>query len=263
MTQVQEGTYPIAEDVMNNARAIINDMLRSTAGSILVDTAPFTVPMLNSSIRKTQRYLANNGLLSNVIDNAILSAIPVVGNQDPATQVSISALGYNNGVNVFSQPVLPPDLLLPLSLAQRQTNSGSQFTPMTPAKGPLMSRIPGSYFGEWEWRQDAICMVGCTNVMDIRLRYEGRLPRIAPTANFSATTINIRDGEDALTSGMVMMYSFSRGAAQRAEAKLMWKEDCDELINRYVRKDQRIPVRPQGYAAGGGTIDGALSGDYR
>jgi hypothetical protein len=249
---------------MNDARAFINDMLRSQAGSILTDSAPFTVPMLNSSIRRTQRYLANNGLLSNVVDNAILTPIVPVANSDPGTQVSISALGYNNGSSqVLSQPVLPPDLILPLSLAQRQTGSGAQFTPMSPAKGPLMSRIPGPYFGEWEWRQDALCMVGCTNTMDIRLRYEGRLPRISQTANLSQTTINIRDGEDALASGLAMLYGFSRGAAQRAEAKLMWKEDCDELINRYVRKDQRIAVRPKGFAAGGGTIDGALSGDYR
>jgi hypothetical protein len=263
MTQVAEGTYPIAEDVMNNARAMINDMIRQTGGSILTDSAPYTVPLLNAAVRRTQRYLANNGLLSNVVDNYILNAIPVVGNSDPGTQVSISALGYNNGVTTTSQPVLPPDLILPLSLAQRQTGSGAQFTPMTPAKGPLMSRIPGPYFGEWEWRGDQINMVGCTNIMDIRVRYEGRLPRISTTAVFSNTTINIRDGEDALTMAMVMLYAFSRGAAQRAEAKALWKEDCDELVNRYVRKDQRIAVRPKGYAAGGGTIDGALSGDYR
>lgn len=263
MTQVAEGTYPVAEDVMELARATINDMLRTVAGSILVDSAPFTVPMLNSAVRKTQRYLANNGLLSNVVDNAILSSIPVVGNQDPGTQVSISALGYYNGVNTFSQPVLPPDLLLPLALAQRQTNSGAQFTGMMPAKGPLTSRVAGPFFGEWEWRQDGIYMVGSTNVMDIRVRYEGRLPRISKTADLTQTTINIRDGEDALASAMVTIYSFSRGSAQRAEAKAMWKEDCDEIINRYVRKDQRIAVRPRGFAAGGGTIDGALSGDYR
>ena len=263
MTQVQEGTYPIAEDVMNLGRALINDMIRATGGQILTDTAPYTIFFLNSAIRKTQRYLANNGLLSNVVDNAILTPITPVVNQDPATQVFISALGYYNGTNTLSQPVLPPDLILPLSIAQRQTGAGAQFSPMMPAKGPLMSRIPGPYFGEWEWRNDAINMVGSTNTMDIRVRYEGRLPRISPTANFSNTTINIRDGEDALAMAMVMRYAFSRGAAQRAEAKAEWKEECDELINRYVRKDQRIAVRPKGYAAGGGTIDGALSGDYR
>jgi hypothetical protein len=248
---------------MNDARALINDMIRATGGSILTDTAPFSIPMLNIATRKTQRYLANNGLLSNVVDNAVLTPITPVANADPGTQVFISALGYFNGTNVLSQPVLPPDLILPLSLMARQTNSGAQYVPLTPAKGPLMSRIPGPYFGEWEWRNDAINLVGCTNSMDIRIRYEGRLPRISLTANLANTTINIRDGEDALAMGMVMIYAFSRGAGQRAEAKLIWKEECDELVNRYVRRDQRIAIRFQGYAAGGGTIDGALSGDYR
>lgn len=248
---------------MNLARASINDMIRTAGGTILVDTAPFTNPFLNSAVRKTQRYLANNGLYSNVVDNAILTPITPVANQDPGTQISISALGYYNGTNTLSTPVLPPDLILPLNLFQRQTGSGAQFTPMFPAKQPLVSRIPTSYFGEWEWRQDQLNMVGCNNTMDLRIRYEGRLPRISPTANLLQTTINIRDGEDALASAVTMCYAMSRGAAQRQEAKAIWKEDCDELVNRYVRKDQRIAVRPAGYQAGGGSIDGALSGDYR
>jgi len=263
MTQVQESTYPIAEDVMNLARAMINDMIRVTGGMILTDTAPFANPMLNSAIRKTQRYLANNGLLSNVVDNAILTPITPVANLDPGTQVFISALGYYDGTTTHSQPVLPPDLILPLSLMQRQTGSGAQFTPMYPAKLPLMSRMPGQFFGEWEWRSDAINMVGSVNTMDIRVRYEGRLPRVAVAADLTKTTINIRDGEDVLGAAVAMIYSFSRGSAQRAEAKAVWKEEADELINRYVRKDQRIAVRPAGFRAGEGTIDGALSGDYR
>jgi len=177
--------------------------------------------------------------------------------------VFVSALGYYDGMTTHSQPVLPPDLILPLSLMQRQTNSGAQFTPMWPAKQPLQDRIPGPYFGEWEWRNDAINMVGSTSTLDIRVRYEGRLARISPTADYTKTTINIRDGEDALGAAVVFVYAFSRGAAQRAEARAMWQEECDQLINRYVRKDQRIAVRPRGYAAGGGSIDGALSGDYR
>lgn len=263
MTQVQTGTYPIAENVLQNARAIINDMLRSTAGQILTDTAPFTNVLLNMAIRRTQRYLANNGLLSNVIDNSILTPILPVASSDPGVQIQINQNGYFNGVAQLSTPYLPADLILPLSLAQRQTNSGAQYTPMTPAKGPLMSRIPGPYFSEWEWRQDALCMVGCSNTMDLRLRYEGALPRVSATANYSQTTIAIRDGEDVLTWGMVLVYSISRGSVQRTEVKAMWSEEADMLVNRYVRKDQRIAVRPKGYAAGGGTIDGALSGDYR
>jgi hypothetical protein len=263
MSQVQTGTYPIVENVVQNARAIINDMLRTTAGTILTDTAPFTSVLLNMAIRNTQRRLAINGLTSNVVDNFILTPILPVANSDPGTQVSINQNGYYNGVATLTTPTLPADLILPLNLAQRQTGSAAQFTPMNPAKGPLQSRIPGPYFGEWEWRGDALWMVGSQNTMDLRLRYEQGLPRISSTANFSQTTVGIRDGEDALTWGIVHVYAISRGSVQRAEVKALWVEMCDDLITRYVRKDQRIAARPKRYAAGGGTVDGALSGDYR
>src|SRR5215472_6137704 len=257
MTTVQTGTYPIAENVLQNARADINDMLRSLGGSILTDTAPFTNVFLNRAIRRTQRYLANNGLHSNTIDNFILTPILPVASPDPGIQVSINQNGYFNGVAQLSSPLLPPDIILPLYLMQRQTGSGAAFMPMYPSKGPLLSRMPTSWFGDWEWRDDGLYMVGSTSTMDIRIRYEGALPRIAANANLSATTINIRDGEDALSSALVWVYAASRGAPQRAEAKQAWKEDCDELVNRYVRKDQRICFRPHGYNADRGSIDGA------
>ncbi|MBA0088599.1 MAG: hypothetical protein HRJ53_26730 [Acidobacteria bacterium Pan2503] len=260
---VQTGTYPIAENVMLFARAVINDMLRTAAGAILVDSAPFTPVFLNAAIRKTQRYLAVNGLYSQVIDNAILTPVTAVANQDPATQVFINQNGYYDGVSTHSNVVLPPDLILPLMVAQRVTGSGAQFIPMEPAKGPLMSRIPGPYFGDWEFRGDGLYLNGSTNSMDLRIRYEAAIARIAAGANLQQTSIPIRDGEDALGWGVVSIYAASRGAAQRAEAKAMWLEECDTLINRYVRAGQRIAVRPKGFAAGGGTIDGALSGDYR
>ena len=264
MANIQSSTYPTAENVLNFARACINDMLRQQSGAILTDSAPFTNIFLNGSVRKTQRYLANNGLFSQVIDNAILTPIGPVANQDPGTQVSISANGYYNGSTTNSNIVLPPDMILPLNVFQRQTGSGSSFVVMQPAKQPLMSRIPGPYFSEWEFRDDALWMVGCTNTMDLRLRYEQMIARVASVpANYPNTSIPIRDGEDVLGWGIVMLYAISRGAGQRAEAKAMWLEEADVLVNRYVRKDQRIAVRPIGYSAGGGSIDGALSGDYR
>jgi len=242
---------------------MINDMLRTTAGSILTDTSPFTSIFLNNAIRKTQRRIANNGLLSNVVDNFILNSVLPVANSDPATQVYIGFNGYYNGAAILSSPILPPDLILPLNLMQRQTGSGAQYTPMKPSKQPLISRIPGAYFGDWEWRNNQINLVGCTNTMDLRLRYEQSLPRIGSGVNYSQVTIGIIDGEDAIAAGIVRAYAFSRGAAQRNEAKALWEEECDDLVTRYVRKDQRIAVRPQGFQAGGGTIDSALSGDYR
>ncbi len=263
MSQVQTGTYPIAEDVLQLARAGINDMQKGVAGAILTDTAPFTNVYLNAAIRRTQRELANNGLTSNIRDNVVITPLtPAVGS-DPQLQVYVSSLGYFDGANVNANPTLPADLILPLMVWERQTNSAAQFQFMPqPAEG-LESRQPGSYFGQWEWREDRINMTGSTITEDLRLRYEAALARIAANADYTKTTINIRDGEDVLAAGVVLQYARTRGSAMRQEAKTWFDDEIYQLVNRYVRKDQRIMFRPRGFRAGGGRIDGALQGDLK
>jgi hypothetical protein len=263
MSQVQTGTYPIAEDVLQLARAGINDMQRGITGSILTDTAPFTNVYLNAAIRRTQRELANNGLTSNIRDNVIITPLtPAVG-ADPGLQVYVSSLGYFDGANVNANPTLPADLILPLEVWERQTGSAAQFQFMpSPAEG-LNSRSPGSYFGQWEWREDRINMTGSTITEDLRLRYEASLPRVAPGANYSLTSIPIRDGEDVLAAAVVLQYARTRGSALRQEAKTWFDDEIYQLVNRYVHKDQRIMYRPRGFRAGGGKIDGALQGDLK
>lgn len=263
MADVQTGSYPLLENVMQLARAGVNDMLRSTAGAILTDTAPFTVVLVNASIRRTQRYLANNGITSNIRDNVIITPIPPAVGADPQIQVYISPLGYFDGANMNATPTLPADLLLPLEVWERQTGSGAQFIFVPQPQEGLESRIPGSYFGQWEWREDRINMTGSTITEDLRVRYEAALARVAAGADFTKTTINIVDGEDALAAGIVLQYSRTRGSAMRQEAETWWKAECDEIVNRHVRRDQRIAYRPRGYRAGGGTIDGSLQGSYK
>jgi hypothetical protein len=263
MSQVQTSSYPILEDVMQGARAGIMDMLKSTAGAILTDTSPYTIVFVNSAIRRVQRRLANNGITSNVRDNVILTPLTPAANADPSVQVYVSVLGYFDGVNVNAQPTLPADLILPLELWERQTGSGAQFQPMSRPQEGLTSRMPGSYFGQWEWREDRINMTGSTMTEDLRVRYEASLPRIAPGTDFTKTTIAIRDGEDALSSAVKYEYAKSRSSAMRQEAKETLEEDLFELINRYVHQDQRIGYRPRGFRAGSGRIDGALQGEYK
>src|ERR1700693_437004 len=102
----QSTTYPIADDVMQLARAMVNDMLRTTSGQILTNKAPFTVPLLNSAIRRVQRYFANNGLQNYVKDNVILPNMPPAASNDPSMQVSVSVNGYFDGVSSHAQPAL-------------------------------------------------------------------------------------------------------------------------------------------------------------
>lgn len=263
MADVQTGTYPLLENVIELARAGVNDMLRTTQGAILTNSAPFTIVYVNAAIRRTQRYLANNGITSNIRDNVIIGPIPPTVGADPSIQVYISPLGYFDGAQMNASPTLPADLILPLEVWERQTGSASQFIFMPQPQEGLESRIPGSYFGQWEWREDRINMTGSTITEDLRVRYEATLARVSSGADFTKTTINIVDGEDALAAGIVLQYARTRGSAMRQEAKDWWQAECDEIVNRYVRRDQRIAYRPRGYRAGGGRIDGSLQGTLK
>ena len=257
---------PIAENVLQLSRASVNDMLRTNAGAILTDTAPFTVIYLNAAIRRVQRELANNGITSNIRDNVIITPLTPAASADPSVQVYVSQLAYFDGVNMNPTPLLPNDLIMPLEVWERQTNSAAQFQLMTQPQEGLRSRMPGSYFGQWEWREDRINMNGSTITEDLRLRYEAAIPRltvpIAP-ATYGNVTIPIVDSEDALAAAVTLQYARTRGSAMRQEAKTWYDDEMYQLINRYVRRDQRIAYRPPGFRAGSGSIDGALQGDTK
>src|SRR5208282_3206272 len=212
---------------------------------------------LNAAIRRVQRELANNGITSNIRDNVILTPLtPAVG-ADPSIQVYVSALGYFDGAQVNANPTLPADLILPLEVWERQTGSGAQFIYMPLPMEGLESRIPGSYFGQWEWREDRINMTGSTQTEDLRIRYEASLARITvpiPPATYSSVTIAINDGEDVLAAALVLQYARTRGSAMRQEAKTWLDDEMYQLVNRTTRQDQRISYRPRGFRAGGGSI---------
>lgn len=260
----QPTTYPIADDVMQLSRSLVGDMLQSAGGAILTNRRPFTVPMLNSAIRRVQRYYANNGIESNIVDNFLLTGITPAATSDPSVQVWIGATGYFDGVKVNAQPVLPPDLIVPLAVWERTTGTSGSFVPVMPAHGDgLPSRVPGQTFDLFEWRNDRINFIGSTVTEDLRLRYEQALSPIGTNADLTQVSIPLRDSHEALAFWMIYYFGFARGSALRAEAKQNAQEAMDEVVNRHVRKDERIAYRPRGYRSGGGPIDGALTGSYK
>ena len=263
MADVQTGTYPIADEVLQLSRALVNDMLRTTGGRILTNTANFTLPYLNSAIRRVVRYMADNGAPVLIKDNVILTNLTPTPSSDPATQVSVTANGYFDGVNQNAQPVLPADLILPLRLWERATGSQANFAEMTQPNDGITSQVPGSWFQNWEWRQDGIYLPGSTQAEDLRVRYAAMLASIGTNADLTKTSIPIRDGQEALAYAVIMQYGFARGSALRTEAETMMKEQCDLLISRQTRKDQRRVFRPSGFGSSGQSIDSALLGSTK
>ena len=248
---------------MNLARAIINDMLRTRAGQNLTDTKPYSIEYLNASIEDVQEALANAGVTTQIADNFILSSITPVPTIDPGIQVYIDVNGYFNGVEVLAQPRLPRDMILPLLVWERQTGSGQQFQKVEPAADGLPSQRQGPYYGQYEWRQSKIWLVGSTETRDLRLRYEQALLPYAQDQDLSKAIIPIRGGKRALAFGVAEYYAGARGAPQETWAASKKKDHIDQLVNRQIRKDQRRVYRPRGYRDRGNSIDGSLGGSYR
>lgn len=242
------GPYPSVEYITGLARALVNDMVLGPAGVTFTDDAAFMLPFLNSSIMELQSRLENNGVQTFKKDNVILTPITPVVLPDPAVQVSVGFLGYFDGSVVHASPVLPSNCMSPMKLWSRPTGSNLPFKEMTQPQEGLPSGRQGPGLGQWEWREDAIWMNGCTTSMDLRLRYVSRLPLIAPTANFLTTVIPIRDCTNALSYMLAKAYALARGAQISMTA-------CDAqiekfvriLVNREVRQRQAVPYRRKPY----------------
>lgn len=265
MPNVGVGPAPTAEAVMTRARAFVNDMLRSTAGQNLTDVRPFALEYLNASIDDCQEYLANNGVTSQIKDNVIIVGLTPVINPDAGIQTNLSSTGYFNGTSTTSLVTLPQDLIVPLVLWERPTGSLIQFRKMNQPKDGLPSRVQSSYLELWDWFEDQINFRGATQSIDLRLRYEASIQPISSAANLAQAVIPIRGGLNALAFGVAEYYANVRlpGGPAATWAATRKLQKLDELVNRQVRKDQRISYRPRGFRDDGDTLEGSLGGSYR
>src|ERR1700722_19747474 len=100
-------TYPFVEDAMLLARSLVNDTFPGATstpgeGQILTDSSaisPFTIPFINSAIRRVYRKLGNHGVASLIQDNYILTNLAPIdganggGIPDPGAPVAITFYG--------------------------------------------------------------------------------------------------------------------------------------------------------------------------
>ncbi|MFZ0701870.1 MAG: hypothetical protein WAM80_08485, partial [Candidatus Acidiferrales bacterium] len=187
MPVVSTTAYDQAEDALNLARSLAND----AAGAVFSDAV--LMPFLNSAYRALQRQLAESGV-------SVLIA-----------QVCLD-LPLTNGVTTtflsdVSTPQLPTDLLAPHQLWEQATGSSDTFTPMEKITGGLPNFQPGCYLRMWEWRTDSIQLIGATQEITVRLRYEKSLPAIV----LGTDPIQIRSSLDPLAYAVAGMAARSRG----------------------------------------------------
>ncbi|MBZ5696276.1 MAG: hypothetical protein LAN36_13055 [Acidobacteriia bacterium] len=220
MPVVPTTAYSQAEDALNLARALVND----TAGSVFTDA--LLMPLLNSAYRGLQRELAENGV-SVLAEQQDLQLDP-----DPTSGVTPTEISDT------SSPQLPTDCLAPHMLWERATaNTTDVFVPMEKftSGGAMLNLQPSTYLRLWEWREDKISLIGATQSITVRIRYE----KILPLLTLGTDPVQIRAATDPLGFATAALAARSRGARALAQDLLGTAQMAVEnLIERYVRPEQ-------------------------
>lgn len=214
MPVIPTAPYDTIDVALNIARGYANDQGLSTAGSPLQlgDTAPSTFTLLNAGWRMLQRVMTNYGL-GTFVKTTIISSCPVNGSTDPGLQAYISFTGYFDGVQMHPDPFLPPDMLGPLRLRERQSGAQQTFQQMYPTNDGLPQRKAVIWFRDWNWENDVINLVGATQVNDIDLRYNSWLPDLTPdNEGLGSNQIPLLRCADILGAYTAAAFGASRGS---------------------------------------------------
>ncbi len=228
--------YSQAEDALTLARALVND----TSGAVFTDT--LLMPLLNSAYRGLQRELAENG-------------VSVLMEQQDIELDLVGTTGVTNTeISDVSSPQLPTDCLMPHVLWERATaNTGDVFVPMEKftSGGSMLNLQPSCYMRLWEWREDKINLIGATQSITVRVRYE----KVLATLVLGTDPVQIRSATDALGYATAALAARSRGARALAVDLLGAAQTAIEnLINRYVRPEQTTGRRRKPYGHRRGTV---------
>src|SRR5208283_1883812 len=138
----------------------------------------------------------------------------------------------NLEISDVSSPQLPSDCLMPHMLWERATpNTTDTFVPMEKfmSGGGMLNLQPSSYLRLWEWREDKINLIGATQSITVRVRYE----KVLPILTLGTDPVQIRSATDALGYATAALAARSRGARALAQDLLATAQLATEnLINR-------------------------------
>jgi hypothetical protein len=101
--------------------------------------------------------------------------------------------------------------------------------------GGMLNLQQGAYLRLWEWREDKINLIGATQSITVRIRYEKVLPMLA----LGTDPVQIRSATDPMAFATAALAARSCGARALAQDLLGIAQMATEnLIQRYVRPEQ-------------------------
>lgn len=262
-----------ANYVLNLARSRVNEIVQTPAGqpisggdpdlqltqqggsALLAELNPDgsvcnrTFVIFHAAYRKFQKYLGNLGYRELIKDNLIVTINPNA-NADPAAQQWLSWNGFFDGTTFSNTPALPQDFIAPLKIRSRLSGENAVFVPTRPALDGLPPYVAtrGVLNTLWEWRNNALYLIGASAINDLQFRYTTYLPDLvlsgSPPTPWYYQLLPIPRCASALAWYIAYEVCFPRGDEPGAAQTLAQAEgEADLVFNDQARADQRTNNR--------------------
>lgn len=235
-----------------------NDAALSIAGNILSDQQPYVFVMLDGAYRYLRKLLTSEGV-NTFSKYIILTGLTPVANPggiaDPTIQVQLSYTGYFDGVTNFGPnsvptpgPTLPSDLLEPLEIWERQSQTQNRWNPVHQAADSINTSTRSASFGVWDWETDILYLPGATLSNDLKLKYLYKMPMLTTPVQ----PVLIKDCMEALAALFVSAAAKSRGGtAVAADYERQGRDFVKLMVNQTARREAygtyvRKPFRGHG-----------------
>ena len=111
--------------------------------------------------------------------------------------------------------------------------------------GSMLNLQPSTYLRLWEWREDKVNLIGATQSITVRMRYE----KVLPELTVGTDPVQIRSATDPLAFAAAALRLVAWRSGTRTGFARRRTMATENLIERYVRPEQQKGRRrmPYGY----------------
>jgi len=247
--------YGTVGDILRKARVILNDA-KVPGGDILKDTYPGAISLINIAYERIQGELSSVGV-EVLTDYAWIMAIPVVATVDPEARIIVTDSATNRiypsglGDAFFAAPILPPDMIVPLKLWERQNGTANFAIEMRQANDGLLNLAQSLALVDWKWgtyqSNDCLMFRGALQVQDVKIKYEKHLWSLAAVTD----PVPIRGVDNAAAYQVAKVFAAARGSEIAGAFAKEGEEEIFLMQSTAVRRTQRIPSRRIPYSGRG------------
>ena len=216
------------------------------AGNLLNANQPGVIPLLNVTYRELQDRLISRSV-ETFNEYWEIIGVPPADTSNPSDLVWFDYQSYFDGNQNQGKWHLPPNMLKPLEMWQRQTGN-NRWILMKMVPDAIETSVIKPYPDLWDYQSDKIYMRPFSQTNDFKIK--GLC--YAPDLTDVTSPVLVPRCQSALAYLMMVEVAKMRGGLEMAA---VWKQDAqayeDAIVNRTARKDSyaaffRQPFRSRG-----------------